>query len=198
MNYLAVMNFRQVMRVCWARFLVILGVVGLSWSGKNNGIVVTGNSKLFSIDFDRAVKLGNYPEIYVKEVLPGDRERIEAIWGRVRLARSGGWQHLAARVPRQAIYTAAALSFIYEIVIYSASSDALRVRLLVFLELWLGTNPGVVARVGECCWCECAGCGQYGWVQMDCPPQLLADEFGSLGTIRTMFVHGNSTWRCGV
>jgi len=26
------------------------------------------------------------------------------------------------------------------------------------------------ARVGECCRCECAGCGQYGWVQMDCPP----------------------------
>ncbi|QCD82459.1 hypothetical protein DEO72_LG2g2797 [Vigna unguiculata] len=20
------------------------------------------------------------------------------------------------------------------------------------------------------CRCECAGCGQYGWVQMDCPP----------------------------
>ena len=55
-----------------------------------------------------------------------------------------------------------------------------------------------MARVGECCWCECAGCGQYGWVQRDCPPQLLADEFGSLGTIQTMFVYGNSTWRCGV
>ncbi|QCD79454.1 hypothetical protein DEO72_LG1g3095 [Vigna unguiculata] len=39
--------------------------------------------------------------------------------------RSGSWQRLAARVPRQAIYTAAAL----------------RVRLLVFLELWLGTHP---------------------------------------------------------
>jgi len=59
-------------------------------------------------------------------------------------------------------------------------------------------NPGVVARIDECCRCECAGCGQYGWVQMDCTPQLLADEFGSLGTIRTMFVPGNSTWRCGV
>jgi len=53
----------------------------------------------------------------------------------------GSWQRLAVRVPRQAIYTAAALNFIYEIVIYSASSDALRVRLLVFLELWLGTYP---------------------------------------------------------
>ncbi|QCE04297.1 hypothetical protein DEO72_LG8g2333 [Vigna unguiculata] len=91
---------------------------------------------------------------------------------------------------------------------FGASSDALRVRLLVFLELWLKTcgsgwrmdtrDPGVVARVGECCRYECAGCGQYGWVQLDCPPQLLADEFGSLGTIRTMFVYGNSTWRCGV
>jgi len=28
--------------------------------------------------------------------------------------RSGSWQRLAARVPRQAIYTAAALSFDYE------------------------------------------------------------------------------------
>jgi len=26
------------------------------------------------------------------------------------------------------------------------------------------------ARVDECCRCECAGCGQYGWVQIDCPP----------------------------
>ena len=55
--------------------------------------------------------------------------------------RSGSWQRLTARVPRQATYTAAALSFNYEFVIYSASSDALRVRLLVFLELWLGTYP---------------------------------------------------------
>jgi len=55
-----------------------------------------------------------------------------------------------------------------------------------------------VAWVGECCRCECAGCGHYGWVQIDCPPQLLADEFGSLGTMRTMFVYGNSTWRYGV
>ncbi|QCD94708.1 hypothetical protein DEO72_LG5g2793 [Vigna unguiculata] len=55
--------------------------------------------------------------------------------------RSGSWQRLAARVPRQAIYTAAALSFNNEFVVYSVSSDALRVRLLVFLELWLGTYP---------------------------------------------------------
>jgi len=33
---------------------------------------------------------------------------------------------------------------------------------------------------------------------IDCPPQLLADEFGSLRTIRALFVYGNSTWRCGV
>ncbi|QCE03760.1 hypothetical protein DEO72_LG8g1786 [Vigna unguiculata] len=44
------------------------------------------------------------------------------------------------------------------------------------LELWLG----------------------YGWVQMDCPPQWFADEFGRPGTLRTMFVFGNSTWRYGV
>jgi len=30
------------------------------------------------------------------------------------------------------------------------------------------------------------------------PPQFLANEFGSLGTMRTMFVFGNSTWRYGV
>ncbi|QCE03769.1 hypothetical protein DEO72_LG8g1795 [Vigna unguiculata] len=45
--------------------------------------------------------------------------------------RSGSWQRLAARVPRQAIYTAAALSFVYEFVIYG-------VKHVVFLELWLG------------------------------------------------------------
>ncbi|QCE07016.1 hypothetical protein DEO72_LG9g2031 [Vigna unguiculata] len=55
--------------------------------------------------------------------------------------RSGSWQRLATRVPRQAIYTAAALNCTYEIVIYRASSDALRVKLLVFLELWLETYP---------------------------------------------------------
>ena len=71
------------------------------------------------------------------------------------------------------------------------------------LELWLGIaneheEPWVVAWVGECCRWECAGCGQYRWVQMDYPPQCFANEFGSLGTLRTMFVPGNSTWRCGV
>ena len=35
-------------------------------------------------------------------------------------------------------------------------------------------------------------------VQIDCPSQLLADEFGSLGTIQALFVYGNSTWCCGV
>ncbi|QCD93593.1 hypothetical protein DEO72_LG5g1668 [Vigna unguiculata] len=56
-----------------------------------------------------------------------------------------------------------------------------------------------MARVGECCRCECAGCGQYGWVQIDCPPQYIIDEFGSLGTLRTDYVRiGNSTWRYDV
>jgi len=63
-------------------------------------------------------------------------------WRHVSPARrSGSWQRLVVRVPRQVIYTAATLSFDYEFVIYSAFSDALRVRLLVFLELWLGTYP---------------------------------------------------------
>ena len=60
------------------------------------------------------------------------------------------------------------------------------------------SNLWVVARVGECCRCECAGCGQYGWVQMDCPPQWFTNEFGSHGTLQTMFVFGNSTWRYGM
>jgi len=39
------------------------------------------------------------------------------------------------------------------------------------LELWLGmTDEHEESRVGECCRCECACCGQYGWVQIDCPP----------------------------
>jgi len=50
-----------------------------------------------------------------------------------------------------------------------------------------------VARIGECCQCECAGCGQYGWVQIDCPPESLTDKFGSLGTLRAILVFGNST-----
>ncbi|QCD79012.1 hypothetical protein DEO72_LG1g2649 [Vigna unguiculata] len=34
--------------------------------------------------------------------------------------------------------------------------------------------------------------GPYGW-----PSSVVADEFGSPGTLRTMFVFGNSTWRYG-
>ena len=30
------------------------------------------------------------------------------------------------------------------------------------------------------------------------PSSVLADEFGSLGTLQTMFIIGNSTWRYGV
>ena len=46
----------------------------------------------------------------------------------------------------------------------------------------------MLGRVGECYRCECANCGPHGWVQIDCPPQYLANEFGSLGTLRTIFV----------
>jgi len=60
------------------------------------------------------------------------RDTRQAVW---KLAAPG------STFPCQAIYTAAALSFDYEFVIYSAFSDALRVRLLLFLELWLGTYP---------------------------------------------------------
>jgi len=43
-----------------------------------------------------------------------------------------------------------------------------------------------VAQVGECYWCECARSGMYKWVQLDCPPQYLIDEFGNLGTLRML------------
>jgi len=56
-------------------------------------------------------------------------------------------------------------------------------------------NPWVVAQIGECWWCECTSCGSYRWVQKDFPPQSLGDEFGSLGTLQTMFHIWNSTWR---
>jgi len=48
---------------------------------------------------------------------------------------------MAARVPRQAIRTAAALNLDCVCVIYVASNGALKVGLLEFLELWLGTYP---------------------------------------------------------
>jgi len=83
----------------------------------------------------------------VRDFPPGgtcSEEGFEALcaWRNATPARrSGSWQQLAAHVPRPTICTAATLSFDYEFVIYSASSDALRVGLLVFLELWLGTYP---------------------------------------------------------
>ena len=55
--------------------------------------------------------------------------------------QSGSWQRLAPRVPRQAIYTVAAWNCGFVLVNYKASSGALKVGLLVFLELWLGTYP---------------------------------------------------------
>ena len=47
-----------------------------------------------------------------------------------------------------------------------------------------------MAQVGEYCQYECASCGSYEWIEIDYPPQYLADESGSLGTLRTMFVLG--------
>ena len=48
----------------------------------------------------------------------------------------------------------------------------------------------MVARVGECCRCECARNGVYGWVQLDCPPQYLTNEFASLGMLQILFILG--------
>jgi len=72
------------------------------------------------------------------------REFIEALcaWRYETPARQfGSWQRLAARVLRQAICTAATWYFDCEIVIYKVSSGALKVGLLVILELWLRTYP---------------------------------------------------------
>ena len=54
-----------------------------------------------------------------------------------------------------------------------------------------------MARVGEC-----AGVSVLVVASMDgsngFPSSVVADEFGSPGTLQTMFVFGNSTWRCVV
>jgi len=57
-----------------------------------------------------------------------------------------------------------------------------------------------MARVGECCRCECASYGSYGWVQIDCLPQYIADEFGSLGMLHIIFVLGTppGVTECGL
>jgi len=112
------------------------------------------------------------------------------IWTKVQpitpSRRSGSAQRLAVCVPRTGDFTAVVLVFLT----LWAWSTWLMVRVQrwdcwcslscgskVSLELWLGIGvkargiPWVVARVGECCRCGCAGCGQYGWVQIDCPPQ---------------------------
>ena len=60
------------------------------------------------------------------------RDTRQAVW---KLVASGG------TCPPPGDLYCCSLSLDYEFVIYSASSDALRVRLLVFLELWLGTYP---------------------------------------------------------
>jgi len=54
-------------------------------------------------------------------------------------------------------------------------------------------NPGVELGLTSV-----AGVSVLVVAQIDCPPQYLIDEFGSLGTLRTMFVFRNSTWRYGV
>ncbi|QCD78878.1 hypothetical protein DEO72_LG1g2514 [Vigna unguiculata] len=57
---------------------------------------------------------------------------------------------------------------------------------MTFLELWLEIADEheellSCGSVGECYRCECAGCGHYGWVQMDCPPQRLLTSLVVLG-----------------
>jgi len=57
------------------------------------------------------------------------------------------------------------------------------------LELWLGLASVPV----WVCWLWPVRMGPDGL-----PSSVVADEFGSLGTLQTMFVFGNSTWRYGV
>jgi len=64
---------------------------------------------------------------------------------------------------------------------------------VAFLELWLRmTSLELWLRMADeheellSCgsgWRVCASCGSYGWVQIDCPPQYVANEFVSLGTL---------------
>ncbi|QCD94330.1 hypothetical protein DEO72_LG5g2413 [Vigna unguiculata] len=68
----------------------------------------------------------------METVPPGGSYRPCDLWG--------AWR-LAARVPRQVIRTAATLNLDCVCVIYVASNGALKVGLLEFLELWLGTYP---------------------------------------------------------
>jgi len=78
----------------------------------------------------------NRVRLAISGVPPGgtcSEDDLEALcaWRYAALARrSGSWQRLAARVPRQAICTAAAWIFDCICVIYKASSDALKVGLL--------------------------------------------------------------------
>jgi len=56
--------------------------------------------------------------------------------------RSGSAQCLVVRVPRQVIFTTSVLVFlILDVRDLQSFSDALKVGLLVFLELWLGKYP---------------------------------------------------------
>ncbi|QCE10999.1 hypothetical protein DEO72_LG10g2232 [Vigna unguiculata] len=61
------------------------------------------------------------------------------------------------------------------------------------LELWLGLASVPV---------ECAGCGQYGWVQMDCPPHMVPARALSVvanrtGTRFSDILHYAWWWPCG-
>ena len=64
-----------------------------------------------------------------------------AWWYATPARRSGSWQRLAARVParRFLLLQLGVVDFVG--ILYKAFSDALKVGLLVFLELWLRTYP---------------------------------------------------------
>jgi len=90
----------------------------------------------------------------------------------------------------------------------------IRVKHVAFLKLWLGMASlelwlGMADEHEELLSCGsgwrvlsvwvCVCCGTYGWVHWDCPPQYQSDEFGSLGTLRRLFVLGTppGVTKCG-
>jgi len=57
---------------------------------------------------------------------------------------------------------------------------------MTFLELCAQDHGGTRGTLScgsgwRVCQCECVGCGQYGWVEMDCPPQWSLTSLVVLG-----------------
>ncbi|QCE14852.1 hypothetical protein DEO72_LG11g1858 [Vigna unguiculata] len=90
----------------------------------------------------------------------------------------GAWR-LVVRVPCQAVWKQVSLGGSRA----ALSDNTVAIVLITLICM-------VYKALGDTSKCECACGGSYRWVQIDCPPQYVADEFGSLGTLRTLFVLG--------